>query len=548
MRRRFHALLTLLSFALVAVTGQVASAQDDDEMTFEPDQSTKKKPSGPPPPDTTPPSKTLERGIKLYDKKPPDYYSASIEFAKVVGGETDDSPANKQRAEFFMGKTLYQMGFYAASLAYFDRIVQKGTGHRYYGATLKWLAALSRVLPETSGILEKVGSYDTSDLDQPIMAEVRDELYYLLGRHFYRQAQFDQAVSLFQSIRTESPFYVKGKFFEGVTYVRQYKGAPAVDAFKQLLVIAEESPGTYSKDDIQQYQELAWLQLARVFYSTQQYDTSIKYYEKLDQGSPDWLPSLFEASWAYFMKTKNSKALGNIHTLNAPYFENEFFPESMLLKAVIYYKYCQYDRALESVAEYNQTFRPLRDDLEQILKKHEDNAAFYGYIRQIMDGKAGLPERTQRLVTTALADKTLGKTFNWVDELQKEIDMLGKADRSWQTTSIATEVLQELNVQKSLAEADAGALARERISRLSEELRELSRDGIKIKIETLNNKAGEISARARGEQISGSSRPEPIDVDDEHFMWKFNGEYWKDELGYYRFKIQSKCPKKGAGS
>jgi hypothetical protein len=248
------------------------------------------------------------------------------------------------------------------------------------------------------------------------------------------------------------------------------------------------------------------------------------------------------------MKTKNSKALGNIHTLNAPYFENQFFPESMLLKAVIYYKYCQYDRALEAVAEYNQTFRPLRDDLEEILKKQEDNAAFYQYVKQILDGKAGLPQNVQQLVASALSDKTLGKTLNWVDELQHEIDLLGKSDRAWQTTAVATEVLQELNVQKSLAEADAGALARERISRQSEELRELSRDGIKIKIETLGNKAGEISARARGEQISGSSRPEPIDVDDEHFMWKFNGEYWKDELGYYRFKIQSKCPKKGAGT
>ena len=29
-------------------------------------------------------------------------------------------------------------------------------------------------------------------------------------------------------------------------------------------------------------------------------------------------------------------------------------------------------------------------------------------------------------------------------------------------------------------------------------------------------------------------------------MWKFNGEYWKDELGFYRFKIASKCPAKGA--
>ena len=71
----------------------------------------------------------------------------------MLDGESGDDAKNKQRAEFFMGKTLYQMGFYAGSLAYFDKIVQAGDNHTYHGATLKWLAALSRVLPETSGIL-----------------------------------------------------------------------------------------------------------------------------------------------------------------------------------------------------------------------------------------------------------------------------------------------------------------------------------------------------------------------------------------------------------
>src|SRR5215216_7492034 len=112
------------------------------------------------------------------------------------------------------------------------------------------------------------------------------------------------------------------------------------------------------------YEELATLQMARVFYSVGQF-------EKLDQGSPDWTASLFEASWAYFMLTKNSKALGNIHTLNAPYFEDEFFAESVLLKAVIYYKYCQYDRALEAVNEYDSKFRPLRKNLQDLVAKYE---------------------------------------------------------------------------------------------------------------------------------------------------------------------------------
>ena len=60
---------------------------------------------------------------------------------------------------------------------------------------------------------------------------------------------------------------------------------------------------------------------------------------------------MFEASWAYYMKTLNSKALGNIHTLSAPYFENQFYPEAVLLRAVIYFKYCLYDQAEEAIAE-----------------------------------------------------------------------------------------------------------------------------------------------------------------------------------------------------
>ncbi len=508
----------------------------DEEFTFEEDTS------------RAPPSKTLGRAAKLYDKG--DYYSASIEFHKVITKQTKDTKANQQKAQFFMGKTMFKMGFYAAALAYFDRICcsseDEGAGkaHAYYSATLKWLAALSRELPETSGILGKIGTYNVTDLDDPTLSDVRDELYYLLGRHFYRKAKFKQAVEMFNKVGRETPFFIKAKFFEGVTYVRQFQGKPAVAAFKEILVIGKERPKYYKRDQIDRFVELAQLQLARVFYSTRQYDTSIRYYEKLEQKSPDWLASLFEASWAYYMKTNNSKALGNIHTLNAPYFENQFFPESMLLKSVIYYRNCLYDRALESVSEYNQKFKPLRDNIAQIIKKYDDNSEFYDYVKKIMARKAGLDVQTQRLVTSALADKTLAKTFRWVDELGKELTMLNKADKAWQTTAIAGDVLQELTLQESMAKGDAGKLARERVTRLSKELKQFTRDGIKIRIQILEEKAGQITAKAKGAKISGNHKGERIIVDDEHFMWKFNGEYWKDELGFYRFKIRSKCAKK----
>lgn len=490
---------------------------------------------------STPGSKTFDRAIDLYRKK--DFYSASIELKKVLDGETGDDEPHKQRAEFYMGKTLYKMGYYAGALNYFERISDAGAAHGYYAAALKWLAALSRVLPETSGILEKIGAYDPAALDEPIMEQVRDELYFLLGRHFYTKGELDKAIELFNRVNESSEFHIKAKFFEGVAYVRKYEGRPAGEAFKRILEIARERPPQYKAADLKRFEELATLQMARVFYSTQDFEKAIRYYEKLEQDSVDWTASLFEASWAYFLKTNNPKALGNIHTLNAPYFENEFFPESVLLKSVIYYKYCQYDRALEAVAEYDTKFRPLRANLQEVVGKYEDNAEFYEYVKKIKANKAGLDDVTQRLVMSVLGDKTLNKTFAWVDELDHELKALSAADKAWQTTAIAGEVNTELELRKSLAQADAGKLAKERINRLIGELQLLGRDGIKIKIEVLNAKAGQISAKGRGERLSAAHKEDPIIVDDEHFVWRFNGEYWKDELGYYRFKVRNQCPK-----
>ncbi|MDB4962044.1 MAG: Tetratricopeptide repeat protein [Myxococcales bacterium] len=537
---RFTSKLSLVALcATFSLTAVHADAQPKKpgksaDMEFEPDNAT-----------STPPSKTLERAIKLYDKK--DFFSASIELKKVLDGESGDDAKNKQRAEFFMGKTLYQMGFYAGSLAYFDKIVQAGDAHTYHGAALKWLAALSRVLPETSGILEKIGTYDPSALNDSSLQSVKDELLFLLGRHYYTKGgdgDFDKAIGLFQQVSRDSEFFIKAKFFEGVTFVRKYEGKPAVDAFKDILIIGAERPRQYKADDISNYNELAQLQMARVFYSTQQFDTSIKYFEKLDQNSADWAESLFEASWAYFMKTLNSKALGNIHTLNAPYFEDQFFPESELLKSVIYFKYCLYDQAEEAIQDFGDKYTPLKKNLEELVKKYEDNAEFYDYVRKVKTNKAGLDIKTQRLVMSVLNDKTLLKTFAWVDELNHELDMLQKSDKAWQTTQVAAEVLQELTVQQSVAAAEAGKVARDRVERLARELRQLSNDGLKIKFEILNAKAEKLSAESlKVNRVSGGHKEEPILVDDEHFQWKFNGEYWKDELGYYRFKIRSRCPK-----
>src|SRR5438093_6701476 len=126
---RLCSLLLVTLVALPAVAQRKPASGGNVKMKFSPDAT-----------GSGAASKTLERALKLYESE--DFYSASIELYKVIEGESGDSEANKQRAEFWMGKTLYNLKFYSAALSYFDRIVQKGPQHAYYNATLKWLASL----------------------------------------------------------------------------------------------------------------------------------------------------------------------------------------------------------------------------------------------------------------------------------------------------------------------------------------------------------------------------------------------------------------------
>ena len=73
---------------------------------------------------------------------------------------------------------------------------------------------------------------------------------------------------------------------------------------------------------------------------------AVKNWNQIQSSSEYWLDALFEESWAYFMAGQYPKALGNIHTIESPYFPGGFYPEAEILKAVIYFSNCNYDAAV----------------------------------------------------------------------------------------------------------------------------------------------------------------------------------------------------------
>jgi tetratricopeptide (TPR) repeat protein len=494
-------------------------------------------------------TESIDRGDKFYGSN--NFYMASIEYNKTIEEQGGDE-GSRQDAEFKMGKTLYKLHFYSAAISYFDRIVQKGAAHPHYNETLQWLAALTRDVPDSAGVLEKIGKYDRTELENPQLSAVRDELYFLLGKFNYTKNKFKESVELFNMVNPKSPFYVQAKLFEGATHVREYNAKPAVEAFKEVLRVAEES----SDPKVRPFQDLANLSLARVFYSTGQFVLATKYFDRVSPDSYDWPNSLFESSWANFMlkQAGYSKALGNIHTLRAPFFEYFIKPESaaeaLTVKATIYFYNCLFDRATDAISEFEENVPEIRKGLDEMLKKYKDNSDFFDAAVKVRMGRSGMKAIVERAARAVLTDRSLAKRFEYVRELDKELAAHDKADVAWRSTAVANNVFSDIGVNRALMVNEAGEMARKRIERLVGEFAALHTRVVKIKFEILEGEKRQEEEDLRAEQSKSRDHKAKdivtINVDDEHQFWPFTGEYWRDELGYYRYKLANKCGRSGA--
>lgn len=497
------------------------------------------------------PSKELADALSAFEAKK--HEEAAIGFDRVAAGKSKDGRGNRNRAQFLLGQSLYKMGYYQSALTVFDDISAQGPRHLFFGDTLEWLGMLASKLPEASGIIEKVGRYGVGALEE-FKEEDRDlynELVYLMGRHLYAQASFRQAIDVFQEIDPKAKQYTYAKFFEGISFVRMRQARPAIASFRAILEAIDS--GDVRGVDEDRMRNLAWISLARVYYTAANQGTggqidgtllgqSVESWTRVEQSSEYWLDSLFESSWAFFLADEYSRALGNVHTLYSPYFENSFYPEALVLKAVTFFVNCQVDNAEATVAQFHDRYDPVKQELDAVLRKHQDNAAFFELLKEVRNNQADLSPRVRPIVATALSDRTVLQHLEYVEILDKEEAKLGKSSESFRSSPVGGKILEDVAIARSFAVDQAGDLARGRYNRLIRELQDLSNQVDTVELEIATFRRGQIDQELQQQMsLAKQSKGGDVNVDEEHQLWPFDGEWWRDELGFYRQQVTNLC-------
>lgn len=505
------------------------------------------------------PTSTMSQAKAAFDGKR--WAEAAQGLYSVVSGSSGDDAGNVQLAEFYLAQSLYFLKFYQSSFDGFSKIA-KNPQHLKFAETLLWLAKLATdTLPEPADIISAVGKYGDDQLrrfDNKAQQELYWKLNYLLGRYHYRKGNFSQAISLFQQVDINSPDYVNAQFFSGVSFIQMKKAVAAVKAFQRVKSAVDEGADV---EDAARMRDLANLSMARTMYSASiQLDpetnvpeiredalsAAVKYWNEVGEDSEYWLDAHFEAAWAYYMAGQYTRALGNIHTLKSPYFPRSFYPEAEILKAIVYFFNCDYEKATITVARFNVTTTPKKDKLEQILKKYKgenQEEAFYKFLMQVREGEANIDEEIEPLVQTALSDRQLLRNVEYVQFLEKEKARFAASPGSFQQSSVGSYVQEKIAAARAKGVKNAGNLALQRYQRYVDEMGEHLRNGEKILIDIVAAQRNLLDQAIKQGQVSATDAKifGVVNPDDEHFIWPFNGEYWRDELGFYRQEVASAC-------
>ena len=468
-----------------------------------------------------------------------DYARAAAELFEV--SQKDPSLPNRQQAEFLLGKSLQELGYYVPALAYYRSVIYAGKTHPSHKEAWTQLIDLARLLKDDFIIPAIVNARYDADADTlgSLDADRILAINYMIGALSYRQTKFDTAYEFLGSIKVSNPYYyLRARYLMGVVRIRKQDNKGAIALFDEVINAVHEDD---EDEEHQSLKNLAALGKARANYALGDFKASTEAYRSVPRFSAEWYDALFENAWSYFMAEDYGRALGEIESVLSPYFNKRFRAEAYVLAATIYYSNCQFDRTRGMLDAFKERYESALEQLNAYVASERKNTDFY---KDLVNTADAIPVEILRQV------RRNGRFLNYhriISEINREQEMLGRAD-NWRSTSLRGELEGILKDQKETFESYTGGWVKSQLKNQASVLNQFVNNARLIKFETATSEKEVLEA---GGEIAGMKRkrlPRPDIPDDQHQHWNFKGEYWVDEVGYYVHSVRKECVEAGVAA
>jgi hypothetical protein len=356
--------------------------------------------------------------------------------------------------------------------------------------------------------------------------------------------RFEEARALLEAVPKDSRGYAKARYLLGIVLADpRFPGRPgeadtldkeAIAAFKEVLSAREPQV------ELPETRQLAMLSLGRVQYRRGEYADAEKAYSMVPRYARFWDQALFENGFARFQNEDFGGALGSLQALHAPQFEGAFQPESWILKATVYYYSCLYDEVKTTLAAFDEHYGPMAKQLEPFTK---DDLPLVQSFNLVAAENRRLPRPVYLWIRN---NERVREVLRMLDRVDAEKRALSAG--TWRGTPLAAQTVASLEDVRGTLLQVGGTLARSRLHEAADNLRTFSDQAEIIRVQTALDEKDLLQAGVDQKALlARQSLYRPKMPGEAWNYWKFQGEFWIDEIGYYQYTLKRGCPAKQAG-
>jgi tetratricopeptide (TPR) repeat protein len=418
-------------------------------------------------------------------------------------------------------------------------------GNLPFAAHAAWLEALRLdphqvaddypVLLATAAEIDEeaaVGALVGKAFDVPMSEDSRRRVALYAARSAFREGSWGTMLGLLPLVGDEGSLGVDAQILRGVALAQQSKyGEALVPLLSAVEMAARDNRDAHAINTIE-------LNVARTFFATNNFERAMEYYDKVDRADAYWPTAHFERAWAHFRVDDMAGTLALLHTHGSPFFDDWYLPESELLRAQALFLMCKFASAIQAIDHFQTTYTPIHATLGETLGGLDAASAFADGRNHLAKSPTRLPKPILRKLDWDDRFKDAAATVDRADEELSRLGGLGGKPFARRAIAAATTERDAI-----IEREGSRLLAQARTAR--DELKDML-EGIELtRIDLLTLESDLYSrAAATGETLAYGDRSTTLRglYKKGKRVWPFQGEYWADELGWYKVTARPDCP------
>ena len=456
-----------------------------------------------------------------------DYERCALIFFSLLENDDLRGDPRANEGQWYLAECLFLDGNLSPAQDQFQRIVDSGTSHPFYGDSLLKLIELFGRTGNLDRFNEYYNRFVRQSMDSsPTALRIR----YEMGKTLYQQGKFGDAQAIFAAFPRGSTYTPQARYFSGVILVAGGRAAAeegdevvarqkyeqAIVSFREVLTLPA------STSDHKKVRDLCHLALGRLEYELGDIPTAIGEYTRVQADSDYYDDALYEMIWANieaasqittgqaltegqtasmgttFERTrKYEEALRATEIFDLAYPDDSRNPTLRLLAGHVRVRMEQFEEAVDKYEGAAVHFRELKQEVDQIVKSDADPMV---YFNQLVDDEF-----------VAEADLTVPRSARLQaqadDQVAQAVQVSSDLYRQQQAIEDANDVLDIL--EEALYQEDSqGLIQTYRINR--QQLSSAEAAGLMLRSRLLETEMAWLEAN-----LTGSARRDLEDVEAE---------------------------------